>query len=500
MESNCLSQSFSNACPPVYTEDYSLFFNLILGIKFENTKDNCLQFLKNYSKNIFLPKRQLFMFLINELTLNKINDNMSKGLGNNESIYLIRQLIKKYSRNNIINALYDFISVDDNDFIPPGNDNNLINSTFDSSMNQLQSSQSERDSKFEYNNLGQIQENQGEEDKEKNNNDNENESKSERKKNQFLSRKRKLANSQKKNKNRNNKNKAKAKQNNKKRKKFKKIKKSQKELNEKFKEKKVEEKHDDMNNDDEKYEEKEEIENNIKKEKQKEEDEGSKDNEEEKEEEKEINEYKKKLRRRSPNKDKKDNNNNSNNNTTSAKKSGQKRCVSPTNSIQKEINNKLDLWNSMDTQLNKRNSSNKKDKDKNQLDIISYLNRDKSLNSNSPIKSPNDNNKFSCHLIKFPQENDFVYSYKMKRYQNINNNIIYFECNNKVCKGKGEYDINNKIFIETNEHDVSKTKHKISSFFYCLRDKLLEDKDTNGYQIFKDNKFIKDKKTIFLKQ
>ena len=90
MESNSLNQSFSNACPPVYTEDYSLFFNLILAIQFENTKENCLQFLKNYSKNLFLPKRQLFMFLINELTLNKINVNSSKGLDNNESIYLIR--------------------------------------------------------------------------------------------------------------------------------------------------------------------------------------------------------------------------------------------------------------------------------------------------------------------------------------------------------------------------------------------------------------------------
>ena len=276
MENNCLPQSFSNACPPVYAEDYSLFFNLILGTKFENSKDNCLQFLRNYSKNIFLPKRQLFMFLINELTLNKINDNSSKGLGNNESIYLIRQLIKKYSRNNIINALYDFISFDDNEFIPPANDNILINSTFDSSMNPLQSSQSERDSKFENSYLGIIQENQSEENNKNNDNDNENEKKNY----QFLSRKRKLHNSPK----INNKNKAKSNQNSKKRKKFKKIKNSKK-ISEKLKEKKDE--------DIQKDNEKKEIEKNIEEEQQKEEDENQRDNEEEKEEEKEESEKEK---------------------------------------------------------------------------------------------------------------------------------------------------------------------------------------------------------------
>ena len=151
----------------------------------------------------------------------------------------------------------------------------------------------------------------------------------------------------------------------------------------------------------------------------------------------------------------------------------------------------------MEASLDKINSSNQKDR--NQLDLLSYLIGEKSQDSNSPIKSGNNNNNFSCHLIKFPHENDFIYSYKMKRYQNINNNIIYFVCNNKACKGKGEYDVDKKIFKETNGHDVSKTKHKISSFFYYLRDKLLEEKDTNGYQIFKNNKFIKDKKTIFLK-
>ena len=99
-------------CAPVYSNE-SLFFNLILNTNFENTKENCLIFLKNYSKHIILSKRDLFKNIINELTLSQIS-NKEINNNNDESIYLIRTCINKYSRNNIINALFDFISQNDN--------------------------------------------------------------------------------------------------------------------------------------------------------------------------------------------------------------------------------------------------------------------------------------------------------------------------------------------------------------------------------------------------
>ena len=121
--------------------------------------------------------------LINELTL---NENSNKMIGANETIYLLRQLIKKYSRNNILNAIYDFISEKDNSFMSSTNDNNLINSTTDSSLNKLLNSQS--DSKCEFDSLKKIQEKKNEEEIQNNdlikNEGNTN--------NQLLSKKRKL--------------------------------------------------------------------------------------------------------------------------------------------------------------------------------------------------------------------------------------------------------------------------------------------------------------------
>ena len=109
-----MNQSEIYACAPSYSNE-SVFFNLILNTNYENTKENCVIFFKNYSKNIIISKRDLFRNIINELTLSQIS-NKGVSDNSNESIYLIRTCIKKYSRNNIINALYDFICQnEDND-------------------------------------------------------------------------------------------------------------------------------------------------------------------------------------------------------------------------------------------------------------------------------------------------------------------------------------------------------------------------------------------------
>lgn len=126
------SQLFSSTCPPC-PSDNSLFFNLILGTSYENTKENCLIFLKNYSKQYFYQKRDIFKMIINELILNEISDKM---ISINESIYLINQLIKKYSKNNILNALYEFISEKEEIIQPIESKNNLnIANNFSSNKN-----------------------------------------------------------------------------------------------------------------------------------------------------------------------------------------------------------------------------------------------------------------------------------------------------------------------------------------------------------------------------
>ena len=60
------------ACAPSYCNE-SIFFNLILNTEYENTKENCLIFLQNYSKHVILPKRDLFKNIINELTLSQFS-------------------------------------------------------------------------------------------------------------------------------------------------------------------------------------------------------------------------------------------------------------------------------------------------------------------------------------------------------------------------------------------------------------------------------------------
>jgi hypothetical protein len=125
-----MNQSEIYACAPSYSNE-SVFFNLILNTNYENTKENCVIFFKNYSKNIIISKRDLFRNIINELTLSQIS-NKDINNNSNESIYLIRTCIKKYSRNNIINALYDFISQNDDNNI---DNKEIININSSSTMN-----------------------------------------------------------------------------------------------------------------------------------------------------------------------------------------------------------------------------------------------------------------------------------------------------------------------------------------------------------------------------
>ena len=578
MESFDSVNFFSSACAPCSSDD-SIFFNLILGTNYENTKENCLQFLRNFSKHIFFPKREIFKILINELTL---NEYPNKVIGNDEFIYLIRQLIKKYSRNHIINALYDFISENDNN-IGPEND---INST-DSSMNRNQNCLPfEKELKISAKKFNPIYEKDNEGDNESNENMPKNNI-------NFLSKKRKLLPLQKET--------IKEKKD-KRKKKGKKSKKENKEKKEEKKDNIKEEKEDDINI----KIENEDIEKDIKNdednydgegdgdEEMKEEDEKKMEYEEPKKEEEEINEKEKekelekekedidvkkyqKSRKKDRRKIKKDKNqedeeemkqneyekennkeNKEENNKEeikghkeinekekiikrdddnlkeqiierkkkyiniprplktvprdksksftyfickSDKKINQtkirpKRFFSAEEIIKLESSDELILNNSMTiSPIKTMKSINKIEK--NPMDIFPFLNYEKSQNIPS-LSRPNEN-EFRSHLIKYPKEKNIVYSYKLKKYQEVKDNVVLFECNNRKCKGKGEYDIDKNIFREIVGHNISAYSHKMASMYYITRDLLLKDNDCNGYQLLKDNTFIKDRKVIFLK-
>ena len=100
----------SYACPPSYDNE-SLLFNMVLNTNYENTKENCLIFLRNYSRLLITTKRDLYKILINGLI--SINSS-SKSTEEKENLNSFTRLIlNKYTMNNIINALYDFISEKD---------------------------------------------------------------------------------------------------------------------------------------------------------------------------------------------------------------------------------------------------------------------------------------------------------------------------------------------------------------------------------------------------
>ena len=478
-------QLLSSAGPPAFSED-SLFFNLILGTNYENTKDNCLQFLKNYSKNMFYPKREIFKILINELILNESSTKILDINENNECIYLMRQLIKKYSKTNIVNALYDYISEKENDFFPPVIDNNLNNTSVESSLNKLQSSQSEKDSKSVIDNNINIfpdmikHEVRSQSYVMKENNK------------IFLKKKRYPDSTRSKSNKNKNKNKIKNGKANKKlikkaKEKQRTCKKEKDNINDKYEEMKIENLEIEIKkentssskaNNETEYQ---EITNN---------DEKGRNNEENKDEGKKskINSYKLKLRNKSSNKSK----------TSDVfklkteKKENVIKLKHPF-SVEKQNNDELKLYKSMPTSLMISNNNNSNtQRDKNQMNITSYLNHQKIKNEeNTQIE-----NQYTAHLVKIKE---VIYSYKIKRHGGIKDNIIYFECNNRKCRGRAKYDIEKKIFQETVKHSISTISHNISFLYYSMRDELLKDKESDGYQILKDNSYIKDEEVIFLK-
>ena len=131
------------------------------------------------------------------------------------------------------------------------------------------------------------------------------------------------------------------------------------------------------------------------------------------------------------------------------------------------------------------------------------ISKSSDMNNSQIIESPLDEkdeneNEYRSHLIKVEKDDNFVYSYKLKKYE-AKEKMIYFECNNKKCKGKGEYDVKKKIFKETYQHNTSMNSHKMATFYLNIKNILMEDKECYGYQILKDFSFIKDKKILLIK-
>ena len=110
-------------------------------------------------------------------------------------------------------------------------------------------------------------------------------------------------------------------------------------------------------------------------------------------------------------------------------------------------------------------------------------------------KESENKKEYLSHLIKVKS---FVYSYKIKVPWNPGDKIILFECNNKKCKGKGEYDIESKTFRETAEHSLGMDSHRMASCYFGARKNLLNEENCFGYQLLK-NDLIKDEKVIMIK-
>jgi hypothetical protein len=106
-----------------------------------------------------------------------------------------------------------------------------------------------------------------------------------------------------------------------------------------------------------------------------------------------------------------------------------------------------------------------------------------------------DEENLRSHIIKIK---DMIISYKIMKYQNHNSKKIIYLCNNEKCKGKGVYLIEKNIFKETEKHNF-KFAHNISVKLKNFKDMLLKEKTCDGYQILKNDEFIKDKKVIYLK-
>ena len=549
---------FSNNCAPIHSDD-SIFFNLILNSNYENTKENCLLFLRNYSKQILYTKRDIFRIIINELTL---GEQTNLDIRKDETIYLIHQIIKKYSRNNIINALYDFISLNEGE---NENENNSINQeknsnntttdiTNDKSQNQ-ERNQLKKDIlkvKDITNKKDKKKKDKKESDKKENENniensgdgilDNDNNSDNDinsSKLHKFLEKKRKSASLKKVKKDKKAKKDQKEKKDNKKKEEKEEEKEGKDDKNGKKnkkgakKEKEKEHKNEkDYEKENEKEEENKFSENEMEKKDENEEKEKEKlrieihdDTKKKKEKEnssikKEIDDFEKEgeIKVKDKMNIKKEENilNEENEDVKFQRRSyknriryissvsplksfvsrSTRRIISPIEIIKLESGEELNYDSNITIFPMKNRKSKDKRKSANQLDILSYLNMNKSKDS----KSLNEQEKqFGNHLIKDPKEEEFIYSYRIKKYQNFKkSNIILFECNNNKCHGRGEYDIERKIFRETEEHNVPAYFHNLAFAHYNVKQTLLMD-DCLGYQLFKDNNnFIKDKKVIML--
>ena len=547
---------FSNNCAPIHSDD-SIFFNLILNSNYENSKENCLLFLRNYSKQILYTKRDIFRIIINELTL---GEQTNLDIRKDESIYLIHQIIKKYSRNNIINALYDFISMnEDENGNENENENNLIdqeknsNTTTNDFTNDKSQNQERDQSKIDIQNVMDItnkKENKKKDKKESDMKENENSIENggdgdifdndkisdinSSKLLKFLEKKRKSTSF-------------------KKDKKDKKTKKDQKEKKEnqdkeekddkngeksKKGEKKEKEKAKEDKNENKKDYEKEQVKEEERENRFNEKEMQKNDSNEEKEKEKlrmdyygdskkkkekknsiikkEIDDFEKEVKEKMHIKKKKNILNEENEGAKYQRKSyknriryissisplksfvskSTRRIISPIEIIKLESGEDLNFDSNITIFPMKNRKSKDKRRSANQIDILSYLN----MNQSKDSKPINDQEKqFGNHLIKDPKNQEFIYSYRIKKYQNFkNNNIILFECNNNKCQGRGEYDIERKIFRETVEHNVPANSHKLAFAHYNVKQTLLMD-NCLGYQLFKDNNnFIKDKKVITL--
>ena len=577
-----------NSCPPC-PSDESIFFNLILGTRYENTKENCLIFLNNYSRQIFYSKREIFKILIKELTLGEYSN---KEIGNDESIYLIRQLIKKYSRNNIINALYDFVSEKEN-FVSPKDDKNKNNNDLISPNDLINKNENnKKDEVTENINISKKKENNNK-DKEEYEKEELNNSQNQNKNLKFLSKKRKVLNLEKSDKTlkfpvkgkstKNLKNSSNKKKENKniktpiekyfnninndiKNKDINKNSIDQKEIkgNEKIDEGK--------NDEDEKSFHIEKINKNIKDEIyiQREEEEEEKDIViEDDKEESQIQEIKLKNKENSiqekslkikeekkddkeeceeiikekadkKHKDEKDKNekeimeeekkNNDEeiqisdeikekiNNTKINKSKSHKPTIPEISKNEKSCGHKtkvnpkrifnveevVKLESSGETLLNNSMSissinslkSLKKKSDNNNGIALPYYSIDSQINNSSEEQNENE---FRSHLIKIKKNSNMIYSYKIRKYGGPNNSILFFECNNKKCIGKGQYDTVTRIFTETEKHSLPFNVHKLASMYNNAKNTLLNDNDCNGYQLLKDSSFIKDKKVDLIK-
>ena len=454
------------ACAPSYCNE-SIFFNLILNTEYENTKENCLIFLQNYSKHVILPKRDLFKNIINELTLSQFS---KKEINNNndESVYLIRIFIKKYSRYNIINALFDFISQNENQDSEIDNNNNITNDVINNEI--INSAEATNDvssnDKIENVDNKEINENiEMKEDNKENEEVNINQSGSVYSDN-IKPRKRKDINLLKKKRKFDGNNNI-----------------VLKESGKKSKNKKQDDKKD-INSDNEKKDKdkdkgKEKSNINIKKEKFIEENSISDEVKVKKEKDDFFNksfcldeDYKNKLRNRPK--------------SINMKYSLKRKSQSPI-PLQRKLRKPF-------------STSNTRGRNKKFLDEILS---EKSTNNKSNINIVNKNEIFDLegqvlrsHLIKI---NGSIVTYNMKKYYNNSTKKVEFVCNNKECKGKGIYYTDKKTFKETEKHNFKKIVHKVSFKHNLLKELLLKDDTCDGYQIIKNGKFIKDKKVVCLK-